>query len=224
MNHSDITDRKPSCWLMLHLMPLNAAVIHSYATSVTVKHSDLWNHTLPRMNRVKQDADIMSGLKLISDFFHTSYSSSLLRPIQDTAGSERYEAMSRIYYRGARAAIVCYGKSKWMWYMSSWMHLLIFSTRGLQLEAELWCADPLLYLMWLSVCWLYMFWLVLEAMLLLVFVFLSNNHWRKWYVWQSCYQSYLSCVAELCANTKTILLWNSTSRSDAFLIFITILS
>ena len=29
---------------------------------------------------------------------------------QDTAGSERYEAMSRIYYRGARAAIVCYGK------------------------------------------------------------------------------------------------------------------
>lgn len=27
---------------------------------------------------------------------------------QDTAGSERYEAMSRIYYRGARAAIVCY--------------------------------------------------------------------------------------------------------------------
>lgn len=30
--------------------------------------------------------------------------------LQDTAGSERYEAMSRIYYRGARAAIVCYGK------------------------------------------------------------------------------------------------------------------
>lgn len=29
---------------------------------------------------------------------------------QDTAGSERYEAMSRIYYRGARAAIVCYGE------------------------------------------------------------------------------------------------------------------
>ena len=27
---------------------------------------------------------------------------------QDTAGSERYEAMSRIYYRGARGAIVCY--------------------------------------------------------------------------------------------------------------------
>lgn len=30
---------------------------------------------------------------------------------QDTAGSERYEAMSRIYYRGARAAIVCYGQT-----------------------------------------------------------------------------------------------------------------
>ncbi|XP_065072017.1 ras-related protein Rab-24-like [Rhopilema esculentum] len=28
--------------------------------------------------------------------------------IWDTAGSERYEAMSRIYYRGAGAAIVCY--------------------------------------------------------------------------------------------------------------------
>lgn len=30
--------------------------------------------------------------------------------IQDTAGSERYESMSRIYYRGAKAAIVCYGE------------------------------------------------------------------------------------------------------------------
>lgn len=28
--------------------------------------------------------------------------------IWDTAGSERYESMSRIYYRSARAAIVCY--------------------------------------------------------------------------------------------------------------------
>ena len=27
---------------------------------------------------------------------------------QDTAGSERYQSMSRIYYRGAKAAIVCY--------------------------------------------------------------------------------------------------------------------
>jgi Ras-related protein Rab-24 len=28
--------------------------------------------------------------------------------LQDTAGSERYEAMSRIYYRGARAAVLCF--------------------------------------------------------------------------------------------------------------------
>lgn len=33
---------------------------------------------------------------------------SLTLGIWDTAGSERYEAMSRIYYRGARAAIICY--------------------------------------------------------------------------------------------------------------------
>ncbi|GFO36874.1 ras-related protein rab-24 [Plakobranchus ocellatus] len=31
--------------------------------------------------------------------------------IWDTAGSERYEAMSRIYYRGAKAAIICYDLS-----------------------------------------------------------------------------------------------------------------
>ncbi|XP_020913917.1 ras-related protein Rab-24 [Exaiptasia diaphana] len=28
--------------------------------------------------------------------------------IWDTAGSERYDAMSRVYYRGAKAAIICY--------------------------------------------------------------------------------------------------------------------
>ena len=28
--------------------------------------------------------------------------------LQDTAGSERYATMSRMYYRRARAAIVCY--------------------------------------------------------------------------------------------------------------------
>ncbi|XP_046850746.1 ras-related protein Rab-24-like [Xenia sp. Carnegie-2017] len=33
---------------------------------------------------------------------------SLTLGIWDTAGSERYEAMSRIYYRGAMAAIICY--------------------------------------------------------------------------------------------------------------------
>uniref|UniRef100_A0A0B7B6E7 Ras-related protein Rab-24 n=2 Tax=Arion vulgaris TaxID=1028688 RepID=A0A0B7B6E7_9EUPU len=35
-------------------------------------------------------------------------SKSVVIGIWDTAGSERYEAMSRIYYRGAKAAIVCY--------------------------------------------------------------------------------------------------------------------
>ncbi|KAF7991368.1 hypothetical protein HCN44_002930 [Aphidius gifuensis] len=33
---------------------------------------------------------------------------TLVLGIWDTAGSERYEAMVRIYYRGAKAAIVCY--------------------------------------------------------------------------------------------------------------------
>jgi len=28
--------------------------------------------------------------------------------VWDTAGSERYESMTRMYYRGARAAILCY--------------------------------------------------------------------------------------------------------------------
>lgn len=46
---------------------------------------------------------------IISLWMNLSF--SLLPVAQDTAGSERYEAMSRIYYRGARAAIVCYGKS-----------------------------------------------------------------------------------------------------------------
>ena len=36
--------------------------------------------------------------------------SLIVYDIQDTAGSERYESMSRIYYRGAKAAIVCYGE------------------------------------------------------------------------------------------------------------------
>ena len=38
-----------------------------------------------------------------------SETSLSLPPWQDTAGSERYESMSRIYYRGAKAAIVCCG-------------------------------------------------------------------------------------------------------------------
>ncbi|XP_028168767.1 ras-related protein Rab-24-like [Ostrinia furnacalis] len=39
--------------------------------------------------------------------------------IWDTAGSERYEAMTRMYYRGAHAAIVCYEPSC----LESWARL-----------------------------------------------------------------------------------------------------
>ncbi|XP_058402879.1 ras-related protein Rab-24 isoform X2 [Diceros bicornis minor] len=43
---------------------------------------------------------------LVERYVHDRF---LVGPYQnDTAGSERYEAMSRIYYRGAKAAIVCY--------------------------------------------------------------------------------------------------------------------
>ena len=28
---------------------------------------------------------------------------------QDTAGAERYQAMSAMYYRSAKAAVLCYG-------------------------------------------------------------------------------------------------------------------
>eukprot|EP00794_Sanderia_malayensis_P005448 gene5448-6130_t len=41
---------------------------------------------------------------------------SLTLGIWDTAGSERYEAMSRIYYRGASAAVVCFDMTD----VSSW--------------------------------------------------------------------------------------------------------
>ncbi|XP_026331537.1 ras-related protein Rab-24-like [Hyposmocoma kahamanoa] len=39
--------------------------------------------------------------------------------IWDTAGSERYEAMTRMYYRGAHAAIICYEPSS----LLSWQRL-----------------------------------------------------------------------------------------------------
>ncbi|XP_072946807.1 ras-related protein Rab-24-like [Epargyreus clarus] len=39
--------------------------------------------------------------------------------IWDTAGSERYEAMTRMYYRGAHAAIICYEPTS----MASWIRL-----------------------------------------------------------------------------------------------------
>jgi Ras-related protein Rab-24 len=39
---------------------------------------------------------------------HNQKPREIMMGVWDTAGSERYEAMSRIYYRGARAAVVCY--------------------------------------------------------------------------------------------------------------------
>ncbi|XP_048268315.1 ras-related protein Rab-24-like isoform X2 [Bombus affinis] len=36
----------------------------------------------------------------------------LIMGIWDTAGSEKYDAMSRIYYRGAKAAVICYDITK----------------------------------------------------------------------------------------------------------------
>ncbi|XP_045541345.1 ras-related protein Rab-24 [Papilio machaon] len=39
--------------------------------------------------------------------------------IWDTAGSERYEAMTKMYYRGAHAAIICYEPSSY----ASWIRL-----------------------------------------------------------------------------------------------------
>lgn len=43
-------------------------------------------------------------------FTHFFFGLSATTP-QDTAGSERYEAMSRIYYKSAKAALICYGLS-----------------------------------------------------------------------------------------------------------------
>lgn len=37
---------------------------------------------------------------------------NLVMGIWDTAGNERYDAMTKIYYRGAKAAIVCYDVTK----------------------------------------------------------------------------------------------------------------
>ena len=58
------------------------------------------------LDRLVQDSSISiaNTLEILQ-----SWSKPLICVVfQDTAGSERYESMSRIYYRGARAAIVCY--------------------------------------------------------------------------------------------------------------------
>ena len=38
---------------------------------------------------------------------------------QDTAGSERFESVSTLYYRGAKAAVVCYGKTSCNLFLST---------------------------------------------------------------------------------------------------------
>jgi len=52
--------------------------------------------------------------------------------IWDTAGSERYESMSRIYYRGAKAAVVCYCVND----MESWDRLRFWISELQKFEKE----------------------------------------------------------------------------------------
>ncbi|XP_041049183.1 ras-related protein Rab-24 isoform X3 [Carcharodon carcharias] len=50
--------------------------------------------------------EFVGKTSLVERYVHNRF---LNGPYQnDTAGSERYESMSRIYYRGARAAVVCF--------------------------------------------------------------------------------------------------------------------
>ncbi|XP_059172767.1 ras-related protein Rab-24-like isoform X3 [Physella acuta] len=70
----------------------------------------------------------------------TTRNKNVIIGIWDTAGSERYEAMSRIYYRGARAAIVCYDltdKSSFdrarFWIGELQKHEEIFTSKGCQI-------------------------------------------------------------------------------------------
>jgi len=52
--------------------------------------------------------------------------------VWDTAGSERYESMSRMYYRGARAAVVCYCVAD----SASWERLQFWVAEVRKLEEE----------------------------------------------------------------------------------------
>jgi len=54
----------------------------------------------------------------------------LVLGIWDTAGSERYESMSRMYYRGSKAAIVCYSVKD----MDSWERLQFWVTELRKME------------------------------------------------------------------------------------------
>lgn len=59
-------------------------------------------------------------------------SRQLVLGIWDTAGSERYESMSRMYYRGSKAAIVCYSVND----EESWERLQFWVSELRKLEEE----------------------------------------------------------------------------------------
>ena len=74
-------------------------------------HSDwlyfLWNGT-------KCDTRQFCCFRVLNIYFLCIFKIVVLSLIlhQDTAGSERFESISALYYRGAKAAIVCYGRSQ----------------------------------------------------------------------------------------------------------------
>jgi Ras-related protein Rab-24 len=55
-------------------------------------------------NRYQNTIGAAYGAKRV----HLDADRAVAMGVWDTAGSERYEAISRIYYRGAAAAVVCY--------------------------------------------------------------------------------------------------------------------
>ncbi|KAL2730807.1 ras-related protein Rab-24-like isoform X1 [Vespula squamosa] len=60
---------------------------------------------------------------------------NLVMGIWDTAGNERYDAMTRIYYRGAKAAIICYDVTKFNTFQKAkfWVREL----RGIEEECKI---------------------------------------------------------------------------------------
>ena len=63
----------------------------------------------------KYDTRQSCYFRLLNMYFFSLYFKIIFLSLilhQDTAGSERFESISTLYYRGAKAAIVCYGKTK----------------------------------------------------------------------------------------------------------------
>lgn len=68
--------------------------------------------TLPgRFSQTLKEKLLRLRYGYVESYTISSFANVFCQPLQDTAGSERYEAMSRMYYRNARAAIVCYDLS-----------------------------------------------------------------------------------------------------------------